>query len=181
MIKDGDMVVEGQELVTHDDGTKITAAHSGKAVVEKGSIKITHDAEKIHESIIPPGFATWVKTGDMVKAGDQLTEGDLDLQQLFAFQGKNAVQHYLSKDIQSIYASQGQKLNNKHIEIIIRQMFSRVRVLDPGDTDLLPGEIIEKASFHDANDKVKKGEKPAESESLFLGITKISLSTDVCC
>ncbi|HAU65865.1 TPA: DNA-directed RNA polymerase subunit beta', partial [Candidatus Uhrbacteria bacterium] len=68
-------------------------------------------------------------------------------------------------------------LNNKHIEIIIHQMFSRVRVLDPGDTDLLPGEIIEKATFLDANDDIGKG-KEATSEELFLGITKISLSTD---
>ena len=120
-----------------------------------------------------------MKDGDEVKAGDVLTDGHLDLQALFKFQGKDAVQKYLSKEIQFIYSSQGQNLNNKHIEIIVKQMFSRVRVLDPGDTDLLPGEIVEKSSLYDEQEKAENaGGKLAQFEELFLGITKVSLSTE---
>ena len=120
-----------------------------------------------------------MKDGDTVKAGDVLTDGHLDLQALYKFQGKDAVQKYLSKEIQYIYSSQGQKLNNKHIEIIIKQMFSRVRVLDPGDTDLLPGEVVEKATLLDEQEKAtEKGGRLAEFEEMFLGITKVSLSTE---
>ncbi|MEK7529297.1 MAG: RNA polymerase Rpb1, domain 5 protein [Patescibacteria group bacterium] len=104
-----------------------------------------------------------------------MTEGHIDLQLLFDTQGRKAVERYVSKEIQHIYSSQGQKLNNKHIEVIVRQMFSRVRVDDPGDTDLLPGALVEQSVYDDANDGVKK---KAEVKSMFLGITKVSLSTN---
>jgi DNA-directed RNA polymerase subunit beta' len=114
----------------------------------------------------------------MVTVGQQLTEGDLDLQQLFRLRGKEAVQKYILKDVQSIYTSQGQKLNDKHIEIIIRQMFSRMLVKYAGDTDLLPGEIIERAQFIEENIAAKKrGGHISTADELFLGITKVALST----
>jgi len=101
------------------------------------------------------------------------------LQVLFKHKGSGAVQRYLSKEIQFIYTSQGQKVNNKHIEMIIRQMFSRVLVLDPCETNLLPGEIVSKAAWLDENDIARaKGLKEATAEELFLGITKVALSTD---
>ena len=160
-------------------GVELLAPADGTITIKKeNSVTVIFEMLKIREYIIPPGYTLYVKDGDEIQAGDTLTDGNLDLQVLFKFKGQDAVQKYLSKEIQFIYSSQGQKLNNKHIEIIIRQMFSRVRVADPGDTDLLPNNIIEKASFLDANDGVGKGEKAAESEPLFLGITKISLSTD---
>lgn len=112
-------------------------------------------------------------------AGDALTDGHLDLQALFAAKGRDAVQRYLSKEIQFIYASQGQKLNNKHIEVMVRQMLSRVRVIDPGDTDLLPGEVVERATLLDEQDKaIAKDGKLAQYEDLLLGVTKVSLSTE---
>ena len=114
----------------------------------------------------------------MVEAGAQLTEGDLDLHQLFRLRSKEAVQKYILRDVQSVYSSQGQKLNDKHIEVIIRQMFSRVLVRDAGDTDLLPGEIVEKTQLLEENEAAKKkGGKEAAAEELFLGITKVALST----
>ena len=134
--------------------------------------------DKEQEYIIPPGMVIYVKTGDQVEAGQQLTEGNLDLQQLFRLRGKDAVQKYILKDVQHGYSSQGQKLNDKHIEIIIKQMFSRVQVADSGETELLPGEIVEKAQFIAENSRAKKGKyKPATADELFLGITKVSLST----
>lgn len=178
-VKDGDKVKAGQLLAKKKNGKEIVAPADGLVALKKaGTVTLIYEQQKIREYIIPPGYTLYVKDGDEVQAGDALTDGHLDLQLLFKYKGQDAVQKYLSTEIQFIYASQGQKLNNKHIEIIIRQMFSRVKVADPGDTDLLPGETIEKATFLDANDTVDKGQQPATCDSLFLGITKISLSTD---
>lgn len=140
---------------------------------------VESEAEKVKEYIIPPGYVLWIKDGDTVERGDQLTEGDLDLHQLFSLKGKEAVQKYLAKEIQHIYTSQGQKLNDKHIEVIVRQMFSRVYIKESGDTDLLPGEIVEKSQLEEANKLAKENKlKPAEGEELLLGISKVSLSTE---
>ncbi|TAK04275.1 DNA-directed RNA polymerase subunit beta' [Patescibacteria group bacterium] len=176
-VKEGAKVKVGQLLAVGDEG-EITSDVDGVAKLGKDAVTVLYEAEKVREYIIPPGFTLYVKDGDEIEAGAPLTDGNLDLQLLFKHKGKDAVMKYLSKETQFIYASQGQKLNNKHIEIIIKQLFSRVRVIDPGDTDLLPGETIERATFLDANDLVGKGEKEATAEDLFLGITKISLSTD---
>jgi len=179
LVKEGDKVKGGQIIAKKGNGTEYTAPADGTIAFKKtNTVTIIFEQKKIREYIIPPGYTLYVKDGDEIQSGDALTDGHLDLQVLFKFKGQDAVQKYLSTEIQFIYASQGQKLNNKHIEIIVRQMFSRVKVQDPGDTDLLPGETIEKATFEDANDTVVKGQKKATSHPLFLGITKISLSTD---
>ena len=178
-VKDGDTVQAGDALASKTKGEVTNTEVSGTVALRKpGVVTVVYEAPKVREYIIPPGYTLYVKDGDEVQAGDALTDGHIDLQLLFKYKGQDAVQRYLSKEIQFIYSSQGQKLNNKHIEIIIRQMFSRVRVIDPGDTDLLPGEIIEKPTYLDANDAVGVRGKHANAEALFLGITKISLSTD---
>lgn len=178
-IKDGDSVAPGDVLGEQKDGEKVLCEVKGTAKVEKNTVTVVHEASKVREYIIPPGYSLYVKDGDEVVAGDAITEGHLDLQLLFKHKGQDAVQRYLSKEIQFIYTSQGQKLNNKHIEIIIRQMFSRVMVTDAGDTELLPGEVVEKNTWLNENDRVAaEGGKLAEADQLFLGITKVSLSTD---
>ncbi len=178
-VKDGAAVDAGDLLALTKAGDKIISEVTGTVKLSKGNVGIIHEGEKIREYIIPPGTTLIVKTGDEVIAGDALTEGNLDLQVLFKYKGKEAVQRYLSKEIQFIYSSQGQKVNNKHIEVIIHQMFSRVMVGDPGDTSLLPGEIVPRASVEDENDLVQgKGGEAGAAEDLFLGITKISLTTD---
>ncbi len=182
-VKDGQKVSSGEILATKSNEENITSEFSGVVVLKPklakaGVITVVYEADKVREYLIPPGYTLHVKEGDEIQAGDAMTDGALDLQILFKYKGKNAVQKYLSKEIQFIYASQGQKLNNKHIEIIIRQLFSRVRVIDPGDTELLPGEIVEIPTYLDANDMVEKGRTTATVEELLLGITKISLSTD---
>ena len=131
---------------------------------------VRHEVNDRLEYVAPPGFSLYVKDGDAVEAGDALTEGHIDLQLLFDTQGRKAVERYVSKEIQHIYSSQGQKLNNKHIEVIVRQMFSRVRVDDPGDTDLLPGALVEQSVYDDANDGVKK--KAERSNQCSLGLQK---------
>ncbi|MDD5252021.1 MAG: DNA-directed RNA polymerase subunit beta' [Patescibacteria group bacterium] len=174
----GAKIVEGEALIVKPDGRTIAAKAGGLARVEKRLVRIVRETEKAKEYIIPPGYVLYVKTGDMVEAGEQLTDGNLDLQQLYRLRGKDAVMRYILKDVQAIYTSQGQKLNDKHIEIIIKQMFSRVLVRDSGETELLPGEIIEKSQLLDENAAVvARGNKAATADELFLGITKVALST----
>lgn len=178
-IKIGDSLKKGDVIGQDSNGVKVIA--ESPAVVKdvtKVTATLLENANKVREYVIPQGYTVYVNDGDQVVAGDVLTEGHLDLQALYKYKGKDAVQRYLSKEIQAIYSSQGQKLNNKHIEIIIRQMFSRARIIDPGDTDFLPGEVVERASVLKAHSELEKGAKQAEFEELFLGITKISLSTE---
>ncbi len=135
--------------------------------------------EEKEEIIIPPNYLIWVKEKDKVSPGDPLTDGDFDLYEYYRLKGKEATQKYILKEIQYIYSSQGQKVNEKHIEIIIRQMFSRCSVTESGDTDLQPGEIIPKAYLEEVNkETIEKGGKPAEAKELLLGISRVSLSTD---
>jgi len=179
-VKDGDEVKVGDILgIKKKDEEKILSTVSGTVRIDKTKVVIIHEAPKIREYIIPPGYSLQVKDGDEIEAGDSITEGHLDLKLLFQYKGRDNLQRYLSKDIQFIYSSQGQKVNNKHIEVIVRQMFSRVTVTDPGDTELLPGEVYERATWLDENDRIReKDGKEAEITEMFLGITKVSLSTD---
>lgn len=178
-IKEGSQIEKGKILFVDEQGQKVKAKNSGTVVkIDKKQIKIEYETDKVKEFIIPPGYVLWVKNNDLVKKGDQLTEGNLDLHQLYKLKDKEAVQKYIIREIQSIYSSQGQKLNDKHIEIIVRQMFSRVYIKKAGDTDLLPGEVVEKSQFEESNKAtISKGGQPAEAEELLLGISKASLST----
>ncbi len=137
-----------------------------------------YDGKTTKEYIVPLGYKLWVKAGDMAQKGDQLTEGSLDLKELFDLKGQDAVKRYILKEIQEIYASQGQRLNDKHIEIIVKQMFSRVFIEDTGDTDLIPGEIVERSQLMLANEEAEKHkQKIARGRDMLMGISKISLTT----
>lgn len=178
-VADGAKVSEGQELIAKKDGSSISSEHDGTVKVDGKVVKLIFEKTLTYEYVISPGVVIWVKDGDEVMAGDQLTEGDLDLQQLYRLKGAEAVKHYLLKEILYIYTSQGQKLNSKHIELIIRQMFSRVYVKDAGDTELLPGDVVEKSKWLEENNRVEaEGKKGAEVDQLFLGVSKVSLSTE---
>jgi DNA-directed RNA polymerase subunit beta' len=119
-----------------------------------------------------------VHEGDRVRAGDRLTEGPVNPHDILRIKGPRAVQEYLLNEVQEVYRLQGVKINDKHIGIIVRQMLQKVRVADPGDTNFLEGEHVDKLTFRELNDRVKnKGSKPATSEPLLLGITKASLTT----
>ena len=142
---------------------------------KRGKKAHKEDETNIWEAVIPPGYSILVKDGQHVVVGDQLTDGSLDLQQLYRLRGKLATQKYVMKEIQYIYSSQGQKLHDKHIEIIVRQLFSRVYVTDSGDTDFLPGEVAELSQLLEANAALKG--KPAIYDELLLGMTKAALAT----
>jgi DNA-directed RNA polymerase subunit beta' len=178
LVKTGDKIKKGQKLFSIA-GRFQEAKDGGEIEVGEKYVKVKTDAKKIKEYAVPRGFGIWVKDGDEVQKGDQLTEGSIVLHQLYELRGKLETQKYVLKEIQYVYSSQGQPLNDKHIEIIARQMFSRVYIKNSGDTDLLPGEIIEKAVFGIANKAMKKaGKKEAIGDELLLGISKASLTTD---
>lgn len=174
-VKDGDEVTKGQLLFTREN-EEFSATINGKVTLTKKELKIVGRKDETLEILIPAGYTLWVKNNDLVQSGQPLTEGSIDLHELYRLQGQLAVQKYIIKEIQYIYSSQGQKLNDKHIELIARQMFSRIYIKDAGDTDLLPGEIVTNTQFTEANLEVK-GEK-ATGEYLLLGITKASLASD---
>jgi DNA-directed RNA polymerase subunit beta' len=127
---------------------------------------------------VPAGKHLRVHEGDRVRAGDRLTEGPVNPHDILRIKGPRAVQEYLLNEVQEVYRLQGVKINDKHIGIIVRQMLQKVRVLEPGDTEFLEGEHVDKLIFRERNERLaKKGEKPATAEPLLLGITKASLTT----
>ena len=112
-------------------------------------------------------------------AGDRLCEGPIDPHDILAIKGANAVQEYLVNEVQEVYRLQGVKINDKHIEVVVRQMMQKVRVESVGDTNFLEGDVVDKHVFKDENDRVIiEGGEPATFQPLLLGITKASLSTD---
>ncbi len=117
--------------------------------------------------------------GDYVRKGQQLTEGPIDPHEILEISGPQALQEHLVNEVQEVYRLQGVTINDKHIEIIVRQMLRKVRITEPGDTKFLWGEQIEKIDFENENQRVEKmGGQPAEAQPVLLGITKASLETE---
>ena len=173
-VKDDEMIISGTELYSIA-GRSMKSEEGGVIKVSDKFITVISEVDKIQEFTIPKGLMIWVKDGDTVKPGDRLTEGSFDLKELYRLRGQLETQKYIIKEIQYVYSSQGQPLNDKHIEIIARQMFSRYLVRETGETDLLPGETVEDEVLYQAN---KDAKHKAKAEKLLLGITKTSLTTD---
>ena len=127
---------------------------------------------------VPAGKHLRVHEGDRVRAGDRLTEGPVNPHDILRINGPRAVQEYLLNEVQEVYRLQGVKINDKHIGVIVKQMLQKVRAMDPGDTEFLEGEHVDKNVFRDENNRIaRKGGTPASAEPLLLGITKASLTT----
>ena len=177
-VKDGAEVKEGKLLMVDADGNEVKARRAGTAHIKDDALYVGAPMQAVKEYVIPVGYAILVKDGQDVKKGARLTEGSFDLQQLFSLRGRTDVQKYITEQIQEIYGSQGQKLNDKHVELIARQLFSRVFVREAGDTNLLPGEIAEWAEVMEENARVAaNGGQQATYDQMLLGITKVSLTT----
>ena len=159
---------------------KAGGSHSGNPLLNLVRRKKPNKKEEeIVEYQIPLKMAIWVEPGQNVKKGQQLCEGNLDLREVFRLVGKEETQRYVVKEIQRIYVSQGVNIHDKHIEVIVRQMFSRVRIKDPGASSFTAGEIVSRAKFLEENNVLKKGnKKPAIGNPLLLGISQVALSTD---
>jgi DNA-directed RNA polymerase subunit beta' len=167
--------------------TEIDGVVEVEEIRKNANVAITVMNEEKGETRVysAPSNVIRVKTGDTVKAGDKLTDGALNPQDIMRIQGKAAAQSYFINEVQKVYRQHGVDINDKHIEVIVRQMMRKVRVEDGGDTDLLAGTTVDRVELKIANDdiaaRIAAGEadlKPAETTTLLLGITKASLATE---
>ncbi len=158
----------------------LTARVSGRVMLDRADrLSILYEEAEEREYQAPPAARIRVETGQYVRAGQQLTDGALNPQDILRVQGPEAVQLYVVEEVQKVYRSQGVNINDKHIEVIVRQMLRRVRVDTAGDTELLPGELVERFRFEEVNAKVlAEGGEPATAQPVLLGVTKASLNTD---
>jgi len=163
-------------LISEIDGT----VSFGKDVKGKRKVVVTPDVGEAREYLIPRGKHISVHNGDKIKAGEVLMDGSPDPSDILNVKGEQELAKYLVDEVQEVYRLQGVKINDKHIEIIVRQMLKRVRIKDEvGDTRFLVGEQVSKAAFEEENARVvQQGGRPAHGEPLLLGITKASLNTD---
>jgi DNA-directed RNA polymerase subunit beta' len=165
---------KGQAVVTEVEGTVEIREIKGRREIE-----ITSEGGEKFFYLVPFGARLKVKSGDHVYAGDELTEGSVNPHDLLKIKGPYGVQVYLLQEVQRVYRLQGVDINDKHIEVMIRQMLRKVKIEDPGDTDLLPGGLIDVFEFEDENRRVAAaGGEPATARPVLLGITKASLATD---
>jgi len=146
---------------------------------KKREIVVTSEDGETRSYLIPYGSRIKVSDGDQVEAGDELTEGSVNPHDILKIKGVEAVQTYLVHEVQKVYRMQGVDINDKHIEVIVRQMLRKVKVEDPGDTSLLPGGLVDVFDFEEENAKaIAEGKKPAVAKRALLGITKAALATD---
>jgi DNA-directed RNA polymerase subunit beta' len=151
----------------------------GKIIRGATQILVKGYGDEVKEYLIPHGKHLRVHDGDRIRSGERLCEGPIDPHDILRIKGVNAVQEYLENEIQEVYRLQGVKINDKHIEVIVRQMLQKVKVEDVGDTNFLEGEQVDKHKFMEENEKViAEGGEPATFQPLLLGITKASLSTE---
>lgn len=165
---------KGQAIITEVDGVVRFAESKGvrKAIVT------TEDGEE-HAYTIPYGARLRVRENQQVETGDRLTEGAMNPHDILKVKGTAAVQTYLVQEVQDVYRSQGVDINDRHIEVIVRQMLRKVKVESPGDTELLPGGLVDTFDFKEENERVvKAGGEPADAKPVLLGITKASLAVE---
>ncbi len=181
-IADGDMVAFGQVIANTPEGSEsqpVTATIDGVAFVDGKQIVIRHEEHGTAEYPVSATANIRVNDGDFVKIGTQLTDGNLDPQEILESMGGDFVQKYIVDEVQKVYKSQGVVTNDKHIEVIVRQMLRKVAVEHPGDTDLLVGELVDRFVFNRINEEIIiEGGEPSTAHQVLLGITKASLATD---
>ncbi|MFA6082066.1 MAG: DNA-directed RNA polymerase subunit beta' [Patescibacteria group bacterium] len=179
VVENGEAVKPKRILATNPNGVAIRSGIAGNVRFTKTAVFVESGDKVTKEYRVPSVINVLVKHGDKVKMGDRITEGHLDLLSAVDIIGFSAVQKYIIEEVQSIYASQGQSINNKHVEVIVKRMSSKVRVLDSGSTSLLPGQITDRIRLNNENKeaKAKKGAL-ATAEDMILGITRVAILTD---
>ena len=167
---------KGVAMVTEIDGVVSIGEHgNNKEVI------ITGDEKHVERYIIPYGLRITVNDGDHVKAGDRITMGSLDPHDIIRIKGDIAVQNYLIEEVQKVYRTQGVHINDKHIEIVARQMTRKIFIEDAGETELIAGSTVDMTEFNQENKDAKEhGKKQAKGRKTLLGITKVALLTDSC-
>ena len=169
--------MEGEVLEIKQAGEELDLKTTDKIItvlVDKEASKTDKESKEFY---IPFGRFVTVKKGDKLKIGDVLTDGSLNIKEYFVIAGRDKTQEYILKEVDKVYSMQGATINEKHIEIIIKQMFSRFKVIDSGDTDLNVGETINSQKALEENEKAENAEKnPAKLEPIVLSIDKVALS-----
>ena len=179
MVKAGSDVRAGDVLASIDGQKPLVAPFDGVVEPAEDTLVIAGNASAPAKYEIPGTAQLSVKAGDFIEAGDRLTGGSLNLHDLMRLKGIEATQRYIINDVLRIYASQGQDVADKHLEIIVRQMFSRVQIEDPGDSEFVSGDVVSKAAVVEANKRLAaEGMELASYTQLLLGITKVSIWSD---
>jgi DNA-directed RNA polymerase subunit beta' len=170
---------KGEAEMCLKDG-KVDEIDEKAGIIKVSLLNAKSDKENnVVEYKIQPNVEVLVKEGDIVKKGDPLTVGSLDLKKMAKILGKEATQAYIIKEIQRVYVSQGVSIHDKHVEIIVRQMFSRVRVRESGDSIFSLDEVISRARLMEENEKLEKdGKQKIDAEEIVLGVSKVALNTD---
>ncbi|MFR4251817.1 MAG: DNA-directed RNA polymerase subunit beta' [Christensenellales bacterium] len=164
-------------------GLAVITEISGKVSIQENKKKreviVTNDDGESETYLIPFGSRLKVREGDVLEAGQELTEGPVNPHDILKIKGIKGVQNYLAREVQAVYRLQGVEINDKHIEVIVRQMLRKVKIESAGDTDLLPGEMVDVHRFEAENERViQEGGQTASAKYVLLGITKASLATD---
>ncbi len=165
---------KGLAIITEIPGT-VTILDTKK----KREVQVTSEDGESKTYLIPYGSRIKVQDGQVLEAGDELTEGSVNPHDILKIKGIRAVQDYMLREVQRVYRLQGVDINDKHIEMIVHQMLKKVRVEDNGDSDVLPGTLVDVLDFEEMNEKLEaEGKRPAEGKQVMLGITKASLATN---
>jgi DNA-directed RNA polymerase subunit beta' len=177
-LEEGAKVATGDVIATRGQ-SQIVASHGGRLRVEDRKVIISYDQVEEAEYEVPPSGRILVKEGEQVQAGQPLTEGSLNPHRTLRILGRDACEMYLLTEVQKVYRSQGQNINDKHFEVIIRKMLSKVQVTQPGGSNLLPGDLVDRLYLQHMNEMLlKEGQHPARAVQVLLGVTKASLSTE---
>ena len=178
-VEDGKMVAVNEPIAENQDGKTIRTKFAGTISIDGKVVAIKTSGNIEREYIVPRQVVLKVKTGDSVIIGQALTEGHYDLNESLKLCGANDTQNYIIKQVQTIYESQGQDINDKHIEVIVRQMYSKVRIVNPGDSLFMPGQVLNRLEVGIVNDELKAaGKKQVKTEGLIMGITRVALKTE---
>ncbi|MBI4022780.1 hypothetical protein HY375_01285 [Candidatus Berkelbacteria bacterium] len=178
LVKTGEVVKPKQALAATPGRKAIRTSIGGKVGLRGRTVRVSALEPVTIEYPISASQTLRVKDGERVTRGTPLTEGHLELGKILKFRGPDETQRYIINEVQEIYTSQGQTLNDKHIEIIVSQQLSRVHVLDGGDTELLGGQILHRRRVQRANDRLKSGKQPAVADPVIMGVTRVALTTE---
>ncbi len=179
LVEDGQEVHAGDPLATWRHEKQIVAEKNGRISREDRHVTLVHERRDEREYEVPTTGRLLVEEGQWVEPGTQLVEGVLNPHEVLRILGREATERYLLSEVQKVYRSQGVNTNDKHFEIIYRKMLSKVQIVDSGNADLLPGELVDRLALEDINRKIiEKGGRPARGWPVLLGITKAALSTD---